>query len=565
MGETTTPTPVGADTGARVVFHLLAASDREETGAARDVLGRAGVTYAELRPPGANAPGDDVLTGTATCAALADVVAALRHLFRYGIAVRLAGPSDVVVRSDPRVEHGQIVFRKPRRDVPVRDARALRSALNGLLAQGAPDPDPFPYPPSVMFRGHQSAELAAEATRLARVFTDPDFVSGADPTGGLLDNPEKLADVSRRPRRLLDLLLLAHAFARTDDGDHRVPDLRVPGMDEARRVASTVEVFVQPSTDPQSRVLTRPLADGRPGFVIGLPPQTGELMANISWALPTLFARPGAVASDAAGPGTFTADRDRTWADVDATVASYLRSWRPPRAAVLLPPRPLIPMAMPEGERPYGPGDPYVVFDACALFLIARELAPILQGRLGPGAAEPPLVPFTAGLPREVRLETQADCAAYVHTMNALIMGAGEDGPLVPDFDNIRRHFHHGRPSRFGRTRRLEEQARHEAEVVLACMNRTTEAVLSYYAVVDVFAALARARRDGALARRLEAIGDRRETVCGYMLWVKEHGLPEAWGLRTRLTGEEDGWERVREYVRHVQRHLVPTLVGPSD
>ncbi|GHB72805.1 hypothetical protein GCM10010377_74130 [Streptomyces viridiviolaceus] len=561
MGEPTTPTAIGADTG-QVVFHLFAASEREETGAARDVLSRAGIGYADLRPPGANAPGDDVLTGTATVAALADAVAALRHRFRYGIAVRLAGPTDVVVRSDPRVEHGQIVIRKPRRDVPVRDTRALRSALNGLLAQGAPDPVPLPHPPSIMFRDHQSAELAAEATRLARVLTDPDFVSGADPTGTLLDNPEMLADVSGRPRTLLDLLLLAHAFSRTDDGDHRVRDLRVPDLDEVRRLASTVEVFVQPSTEPESRVLARPLADGRQGFVIGLPPQTGELMANISWALPSLFAFAEGMASDSAGPDSFTSERDRTWADVDVTVASYLRSWRPPRAAALIPPRPLIPMTMPQDASRHGPGDPYLVFDACTLFLIARELSPILQGRYS-DRAEPPLVPFTAGLPRDVRLETQADCAAYVHTMNALILGAGKDGPFVPDFDNIRRHFHHGRPSRFGRTRRLEEQARHEAAVVLACVHRTTEAVLSYYAVVDLFAALARVRRDGALARRLEAIGDRREAVCRYMLWVKEHGLPEAWGLRTRLVGEEDGWERVWEYVRHAQRHLVPTLVGP--
>ncbi|MER6959908.1 hypothetical protein [Streptomyces sp. NPDC000618] len=564
MGEATTPTAIGDDIGTQVVFHLFTASDREETGAARDVLSRAGVAYTDLRPPGADAPGDDLLTGTATVAALADAVAALRHFFRYGIAVRPAGPTDVVVRSDPRIEHGQIVIRKPRRDVPVRDTRALRSALNGLLAQGAPDPAPLPYPPSTMFRDHQSAELGAEAIRLARVFSDPDFVSGADPTGAMLDNLEKLADVSGRPRRLLDLLLLAHAFSRTDDGDHRVRDLRVPGMDEVRRVASTVEVFVQPSTDPESRVLARPLADGRKGFVIGLSPQTSELMANISWALPTLFAVTEEAASDAADPDSFTPDRDSTWADVDTTVASYLRSWRPPRAATLLPPRPLIPMAMPEGETLYGSGDPYLVFDACTLFLIARELTPILQGRLGNGA-EPPLMPFTEGLPREVRLATQADCAAYVHTMNALILGAGKDAPFVPDFDNIRRHFHHGRPSRFGRTRRLEEQARREAGVVLACVSRTTEAVLSYYAVVDLFAALARARRDGALARRLEAIGERREVVCRYMLWIKERELPEAWGLRTRREGEEHRWERVWEYVRHAQRHLVPTLVDPSD
>ncbi|MFF0009771.1 hypothetical protein ACFYQT_41025 [Streptomyces tibetensis] len=559
-----TPTAFGADGEARVVFHLFAASDRKEADAARDVLRRADVTYVDLRPLGANAPGDDVLTGTATTTALVNIVTALRHLFRYGIAVRVAGPTDVVVQSDSRIGHGQVVVRGPRHDVLAEDAGALRSALDGPLTQMVPDLAPLPYPPSVLFHGYQSAELAAEATRLARVFTDPDFISGADPTGTVLDDPEMLADVSSRPRNLLDLLLLAYGLSRTDGGDHRVRDPRLPGPDAVRRVAATVEVFVQPSTDPESRVLARSLADGRQGFVIGLPPQVAELMANISWALPALFAIPGTEAFGTSELASGTTDGDRRWADIDATVASYLRSWRPPRAATLLPPRPLIPMAMPQDESRYGPGDPYMVFDACTLFLIARELTPILEGRYG-GGAEPPLAPFTAGLPREMRLGTHADCAAYVHTMNALILGAGEDGPFVPDFDNIRRHFHHGRPGRLRRTRQREERARREAGVVLACLNRTTEAVLSYYAVVDMLAALARARRDGDLARRLEAIGGRREAVCRYMLWVKEQALPEDWGLRTRLVGEEDGWERAWEYVRHVQRHLVPSLVDPSD
>ncbi|WP_143098955.1 hypothetical protein [Streptomyces sp. yr375] len=412
--------------------------------------------------------------------------------------------------------------------------------------------------------------MAAEAIRLSRVFAEPDFVRGADPgrARDLLDDPSALVEIASRPRVLLDLLLLAHAFARTDDGDPRASELRVPGLGEAERLAAAVEVFVQPSTDPETRTLVRPLPGGGRGFLIGVPPQTAELMANLSWVLPALFlvgegeGEGGGGGED--GIGSVALDRERIWTDVDGSIASYLRSWRPARGATLLPPRPLIPMAMPEGEVRHGPGDPFMAFDACTLFLMAREFVPVCYRKLDDEAGTGfPLPPFTAGLPREVRRELAADCGAYILTMNALVIGASEneDGPGVLDIGNVKRHFHTGRLSRFGRTRRLEEQARRDGSLLLRCVHRTTEAVLCYYAVVDMFAALARARGDGPLARHLEGIADRREAVCAYMLWVKRHALPPDWGLRTWRDGEEEGWERLQEYVRHVQRYVIPRLV----
>ncbi|MEV1063822.1 hypothetical protein [Streptomyces sp. NPDC050263] len=561
MGAATERTPTA--------FHLFTVPVRQETEAAQDLLRAAGLEHTALHTSGGAARAEVVLTGTAPADALAEVVAALRHRLRHGVVVRRAGPRDVVVRSDPGVAHGRILVRRPHRDVEVRDAAGLRGALNIVLAEGAqPSPQrsdaaaPGPYARSRLFEGEQNRALAAEAIRLARVFADPDFVRGAQPVGAgstrdLLEDLSALAGIAEKPRVLLDLLLLAHACSRTDDGDHRKGELRLPGMGEARRLARTVEVFVQPSTEPEARTLTRPLPDGRRERLIGVPPQASELMANLSWALPTLYG----VVEGGGDIGSAAPDRERVWADVDGSVASYLRSWRPGRGAVLLPPRPLIPMTMPEGEVRHGSGDPFVVFDACNLFLIARELVPILYGRPDDeGGVRFPLPPFTAGLPREVRRELAADCEAYVLTMNALVLASGENGPHVPDFDNIRRHFHGGRPSRFGRTRRLEEQARHDAEGLLRSMHRATEAVLCYFAVMDMFAALARVRGDSVLARHLEAVADRRETVCAYMLEVKRNGLPKDWGLRTWREGEEDGWERLRDYVRHVQQHLVPLL-----
>lgn len=294
------------------VFHLFTVPVRKETEAAQEVLRAAGVDHTALHPSGGTSQAEVVLTGTATTDTLAEVVATLRHRLRHGVVVRRAGPRDLVVRSDPAVAHGLILVRRPHRDVEIRDAAGLRRALNIVLADGpdqsgtatpgpdpegspSPDsntsPDPGPFAPSILFRAAQNTALAADAIRLSRVFADPDFVRGAHPDRDrdLLDDPAALVEIASRPRVLLDLLLFAHAFSRTDDGDPHASELRVPGLGEVEQLASTVEVFVQPSTDPETRTLVRPLPDGGRGFLIGVPPQTAELMANLSWVLPALF------------------------------------------------------------------------------------------------------------------------------------------------------------------------------------------------------------------------------------------------------------------------------------
>jgi hypothetical protein len=545
-----------------VDFHFFTVSARNETEAAAEALRAAGVEFAALQPPGSAPRVESVLSGTATTATLAGCVAALRHHLRHGVVVRPAGPGDVVVRSDAGVAQGLIVVRARHRDTEVRDAAALCRALDTALAEFPPLPDgsaPAPYAPSALFRDVQNIPLAAEAVRFTRVFADPGFLRAADPTSDLLDDPGKVTEILSRPRLLLDLLLLAHAFSRTDDGDPNATD-RLPGMDEARRIASTVEVLVQPSTDPEGRTLMLPQRDGGRGFVIGVPPRPSELMANLSWVLPTLFGVPEGVGGP---PGADVPDRERVWRDLDDSIASYLQPARPGRAgAPPAAPRSLIPRTMPPGEVRHGPGDPLAVFDACTLFLIARELVPILMGRLGEERQGFPLPSFTAGLPRDVGRETMADCSAYVLTINALILGSGEHGPYLPDTTNVRHHFDSGRPSRFPRTRRLQAQARRDGLLMLRSVDRVTEALLSYYAVAEILAALARARGESTLARHLEAIADRRETACAYVLWLKWHGLPESWGLRTWREGEEERWEGLQEYVRHVRRDLVPTLVA---
>ncbi|WP_190111041.1 hypothetical protein [Streptomyces cinnamoneus] len=527
------------------------------------VLLAAGVESTLLEPPGSDFHAEVVRTASMTPTTLATVVVALRQRLRHGITVRVATPSDVVVRCDADVAQGLMVIRGQNGgDTEIGDAASVPGVLGAALVQET-DPSivalPGSYAPSLLFETEQNVALASEAIRMARVFADPDFVHGAQPTRDLLDDPAALTAVAERPRVLLDLLLLAHAFSRTDDGDPEVSQLRLPGMEEARRLASVVEVFVLPSTDPEARVLVRPLPGGGQGFLIGVPPLAAELMANLCWAMPVLFS----VADESYGTGGTSPDRERLWSDLDSSVASYLRSWRPGRATTtLLPPQPLIPMTMPPGEIPHGPGDPFMVFDACGLFLIARALAPILSGRLGEQADSSPLPPFTAGLPRAVGREVMADSSGYVLTTNALILDSSERAPCMPDIGNVRRHFHGERPSRFGRTRRLQQQARRDGMLMLRSVDRATEALLSYYAVADIIAALARARGDSALARHLESIADRRETVCAYASWVKQHGFPESWGLCTWREGEEEQWEHFQAYVRHVQQHLVPAIVG---
>ncbi|MYW18493.1 hypothetical protein GT039_23670 [Streptomyces sp. SID2955] len=541
------------DTAARaaVGFHIFTSPARGETEAALAALRAGGVTGLPLQPPGAPAEAEAVLAGTAEVATLAGALTGLLHRLRHGLEVRAAGPRDLVVRCGADVPQGLVLVRGQETDTEVREPVSLAGPLRAVLAELVHRP-PGVHPRSVLFDEWQNQALAAEAARATHVFADPDFVRGADPTGRLLDDPEPLTRIATRPRLLLDLLLLAHAMSPTDGGDPHASDVRPPGAAEAQRLASTVEAFVPPSTDPRTRRLRRPLPGGGHGFLIAVPPVAVDLMVNLCWVLPAVCGVPGGSAGDP----------ERLRGDVDDMVASYLTSWRPGRTGTVLPPRPVIPQSRPPGVAPHDPEDPVVVFDACAQFLIARELMPLLTGGAGedgPGSALPA---FTAGLPREAAREAAADSAAYVLTVNALVLGSTERPPRAPDIANVRRHFHEERPSRLGRTRRLRRQAREDGLMMARSVLRATEALLAYYAVADIFAALARARGDSALARHLETVADRRETVWTYATWVRREGFPESWGLRTWHEGEDEVWGRLQEYVRHVQRDLVPAVVG---
>ncbi|MFI8763770.1 hypothetical protein ACIGN6_02485 [Streptomyces sp. NPDC053792] len=535
-----------------VRFHFFTGVLAREREAVEAALRASGIVFTSLQPE-ADAPCvEGLLTGTSEGALLARTLLALRDALRQGLLVRSSGPDELVIRNDGQVPQGLVLVRLRSRALRARDAAGLHGALSDALEEAARTAvvrEGAPYAASAMFDGAQNTELAGQAVRLMRVFADPDFVGRADPNSDRLADPARLAAANSGPRDVLDMLLLAHGMS------------PAVGMTAAAEVASRVEVFLLLSTAVESRRLTLPLSGGDGGFALGLPAITSEMMANLSWVIPALIGLAcgqeswGGPRDGARGPR-----RHEMWSEVDDCLASYLRNRRPRHSSEPLPaPRPLIPMSMPDGEAPYGPGDPFVVFNACNMFLLARELVPLLPDRSegGVGAFESFLAP---GLPREVRQEVWTDCKAYMLTMNALILRSGDREPYIPDFDNIERHLQPRAGSVFARNRRLHERAQQDADLLVRCMHRTTEALLSYYAVADILAASARADGLTGLARGLEAVAERREPVCEFVLGIKRRHLPRAWGFRTWHEDEEAHWQALQEYVRHVQLDVVPGM-----
>lgn len=540
-----------------VRFHLLTGPTDREKDSAEAVLRTLGVTHASLRAEGSSSGAEGVLTGVAEEPVLIQVLLALVHDLRHGLFVCLNGPEDLVIRCNDTVGQGRILLRTGDGDIEACDAEGLSGALSAIARAVPVVQARASYAASTMFADVQNRELAADAIRLMRVFTDPDFLRRADPGGDdPLYDPRWLVERNSLPRHFLDLLLLTHAMSpaaagpgATRDGDHE-------GMTTAAAIASKVEVFVASSAAVESGTLARPLPDGGIGFLIALPALASEVMANLAWALPTLLA-PARVAGFSSGDHDLLGARRA----LDDSLASYLASRRPRRSTAPLPtPRPVIPMAMPDTATPNGSDDPSVVFKASSLFLIARELVPILFGGSRAGVPGTRLPLSTAGLPKETRLEMWADQEAYGLTISALVAGSGEHEPYIPDFDNITRSLRSGRLPFFGRKAHLHERALYDSDLLLRCMNRATEALLSYYAVADIFAAAARADGQSLLARRLEAVAARRERACEYVWRTKRDHLPEAWGIRTWHEQEQAQWRTLQEYVRHVQLDVVPRV-----
>lgn len=460
-----------------VRFHLLTGPTDREKDSAEAVLRTLGVTHASLRAEGSSSGAEGVLTGVAEEPVLIQVLLALVHDLRHGLFVCLNGPEDLVIRCNDTVGQGRILLRTGDGDIEACDAEGLSGALSAIARAVPVVQARASYAASTMFADVQNRELAADAIRLMRVFTDPDFLRRADPGGDdPLYDPRWLVERNSLPRHFLDLLLLTHAMSpaaagpgATRDGDHE-------GMTTAAAIASKVEVFVASSAAVESGTLARPLPDGGIGFLIALPALASEVMANLAWALPTLLA-PARVAGFSSGDHDLLGARRA----LDDSLASYLASRRPRRSTAPLPtPRPVIPMAMPDTATPNGSDDPSVVFKASSLFLIARELVPILFGGSRAGVPGTRLPLSTAGLPKETRLEMWADQEAYGLTISALVAGSGEHEPYIPDFDNITRSLRSGRlpvlrpegplaragPLRLGPAPALHEP-RHRGPVVL--------------------------------------------------------------------------------------------------
>ncbi|WP_432106207.1 hypothetical protein [Streptomyces sp. bgisy091] len=415
------------------------------------------------------------------------------------------------------------------------------------------------YNRSRLFAEHQDVGLAAEAIELARVFADMTFIRAANPDSELLRDWTRYADFNARIRHALDGLLLAYAVTPAADGP-------LHGFGEAQRLAGQVEAFILASPALECQVFEHPTQGGGPGFVIALSAFASDLMANLSWALPTLYH------AYRAGEETPTDRRsleefmrrygpaqDRL-RKLDRSVASYLGGWES-RDARLRTPISILPTdddGSPEGAAAFA--EAKATHAACQTFLLAHELSHITQNHFSAEAMlpAPPPGSFLAELPEEIRREVEADCAAFTLTMNALIVREGHD-PRIPDFSALRKTGLMSRLLRIPGRKGRQEQARRDARMLLDNVNRATEACLSFYAVTELLATVARQRGNEAQAQRFDKVSERKDPVRGYVQWVRE-GLEQTWGVSMWHPDEALGWRYLDQHIDHLTHTLVPTL-----
>ncbi|MGW6571574.1 hypothetical protein ACWGAN_05280 [Streptomyces sp. NPDC054945] len=415
------------------------------------------------------------------------------------------------------------------------------------------------YNRSWLFAEHQDVGLAAEAIKLARVFADMTFIRAANPDSEWLRDWSRYADFNARIRHALDGLLLAYAVTPGADGT-------LHGFDGAQRMAGQVEAFILASPALECQVFEHPTRGSGPGYVIALSAFASDLMATVSWALPTLYH------AYRAGEETPTDLRSleefmRRYApardalrDLDRAVASYLGVWES-RDARLRTPISILPTVddgSPEGAAALA--EAKATHTACQTFLLAHEFSHVTQDHFSPEAIRPDLPPgsFLAELSEETRCEVEADCAAFTLTMNTLIVTEGDD-PRIPDFAALKKTRLTSRPSRIPGRRRRQEQARKDVRTLVDNVNRATEACLSFYAVTELLAAVARQRGNEAQARRFDKVSERRDPVRGYVQWVRE-GLEETWGVSMWHPDEARRWAYLDQHIDHLTHTLVPTL-----
>ncbi|MFD3523127.1 hypothetical protein [Streptomyces sp. NPDC058653] len=422
-----------------------------------------------------------------------------------------------------------------------------------------------PYSRSLLFATYQNAELAREAISLARVFADTDFLRAADPEGKILRDWSRFVAMNDRLRHTLDGVLLAYAVSPRQDGTPRE-------WAEAGRLAGRVEAFVLPSTAVECQVVEQESDGGEPAYLIALSGFCGEVMANVSWALPTVLQHYARLREKLAqehlrelievhGLGSRAMEESdyiqgkRAVNEFDACVESYVRTWTTKGAVA---PKSFLPRAgsLPLSER----GRVGETYAACTAFLLSHELQHIEGGHFLSADSVAAFPPFMADLPEDVLREVEADCAAFTLTMNTAIVRefSDEDRPHVPDFAALARDLPSGRPSLLSGKRRRQQRALDEVTRLRACISRAVGAMLCFYAVTDLFAVMARQHGDEAQSARFERVAERKDVVRRYATWLLD-GLEQDWGMRIWHPEEAALWTGLDQHVEHLKQTVVPT------
>ncbi|MBT1184807.1 hypothetical protein HET69_12365 [Streptomyces sp. CJ_13] len=419
------------------------------------------------------------------------------------------------------------------------------------------------YVPSVLFAQQQDVELAREARALSQAFADVKFCRAV--AGGVLPPSRRehfFVQGDEQLRLALDGLLLALLYS------PQIIERGPQGESEVMRLAGRVETFLVPSATVECQAMEYESAGEDSSFVVAISPLVVDIMAQLLWAMPIIATHYGEMSRRprheifqdliVAQPGgntleqaNYLAER-RALDELDRSVASYLRLRESGGTSIPF-------TIVPEGEDDSIERVENVdTYGACTTFLLAHELEHIKGGHfleqlrpVGPSS-------FLAALDEEQRREVEADCSSCILTLNALIMSETDarGRPRIPDFERIWKSKPHGRTKLLPAARRRQQQARDDADYLARRVVSAAEAMLCFYAVMDILAATARRHGRQAEAERLGQVAERGEVVRGWLKW-ELHELEELWRIRLNVRLMTLKWESLDRHVDHIKRTVV--------
>ncbi|MFD3523447.1 hypothetical protein [Streptomyces sp. NPDC058653] len=413
------------------------------------------------------------------------------------------------------------------------------------------------YVPSVLFAEQQNVELAREARVLSQAFTDVTFCRTI--AGGVLPPARREHFFARGDQQLrlhLDGLLLV--LWQSPKVEHS----------EVTRLVGRVEAFLVASTAMECQVIECVSAGTDSSYVMAISPLVVDIMAQLMWGAPVVamhyddeYSRPPEEIFRelvVAPPGGGTREQAdylrerRALNELDASIASYLRLRESGGTST---PSNVVPDGEDGSTTRAESADTYA---ACSTFLLAHELEHIMGGHFAKDLAPVGEDSFLAGLGEEQRREVEADCSAFMLTLNALIMSEPDSlgNPRVPDFDGIWKSRPYGRRKLLPAARRRQLQARDDAQYLVHRVLSATDAMLCFYAVMDILAAMAHRHGRQDEAERLGRVAERAEVVRGWLRGTL-HELEAVWRIRLNVPARSREWESLNRHVDHFKRTVV--------